>query len=119
MITVLKRGPGRQSETPGRRKRDMNRRALSLAVCVGLILVLLASSVYIISEADHDCCGENCGICAHIAGAVALLKSMARLCVILPAVLAALHSARVFLHHSAAAKRCAPTLVRLKVRLDS
>ena len=57
----------------------MNRRVLAGFVCAGLILALLASSLFIFVEADHDCSGESCGVCAHLAEVRAFLRSMARL----------------------------------------
>ena len=97
----------------------MNRRVLSLLVCAGLILALLASSLFIIVEADHDCLGEGCGICEHMAEVQALLRGMAHLGIAVLTVHAFLRLARPLLHIGAAADHCPLSLVCLKVRLDN
>ena len=97
----------------------MNRRVLAGFVCAGLILALLASSLFIFVEADHDCSGENCGVCGHLAEVRAFLRGMARLGIAALTVAAFLHLARPLLHIAAAAIHCFPSLVCLKVRLDN
>ena len=97
----------------------MNRRVLAGFVCAGLILALLASSLFIIVEADHDCLGEDCGICGHMAEVRALLRGMAHLGIAMLTVAAFLHLDRPLLHIGAAADHCPPSLVCLKVRLDN
>ena len=97
----------------------MNRRIPALLVCAGLILALLASSLFIIVEADHDCPGEDCGVCGHMAEVQALLRGMAHLGIAVLTVAAFLHLARPLLHIGAAADHCSPSLVCLKVRLDN
>ena len=41
-------------------------RALALLLSAALLLVLLASTAFVVSHADHDCCGDNCLICEQI-----------------------------------------------------
>ena len=56
----------------------MNRKqAGALLLCIGLILALSASVVFIAHEADHDCCGEDCPVCRMIAVHIRLLHSLA------------------------------------------
>jgi len=38
----------------------------TLLLCIGMVLVLLVSSAYIVREADHDCIGEGCHTCETI-----------------------------------------------------
>ena len=97
----------------------MNRRVLAGFVCAGLILALLASSLFIFVEADHDCPGESCGICGHLAEVQAFLRGMARLGIAALTVAAFLRLALPLLHISAAADHVFPSLVCLKVRLDN
>ena len=40
-----------------------------------ILLVLLFSAAFIAAEADHDCAGENCPICAQIAVCQNILKT--------------------------------------------
>ena len=97
----------------------MNRRISALLVCAGLILALLASSLFIFVEADHDCPGEDCGVCEHMAEVQALLRGMAHLGIAVLTVAAFLRLARPLLHIGASADHCPPSLVCLKVRLDN
>ncbi len=43
------------------------KRSGALMLCLGLLLILMVSSAFILTEADHDCCGEACPICAAVA----------------------------------------------------
>ena len=97
----------------------MNKRVLAGFVCAGLILALLASSLFIFVEADHDCLGESCGVCAHLAEVRAFLRGMARLGIAALTVSAFMRRARPLLHIGAAANHGFPSLVCLKVRLDN
>ena len=97
----------------------MNRRIFALLVCAGLILALLASSLFIIVEADHDCPGEGCGVCEHMVEVRALLRGMAHLGIAVLTVAAFLRLACPLLHIGASADHCPPSLVCLKVRLDN
>ena len=97
----------------------MNRRVLAGFVCAGLILALLASSLFIFVEADHDCPGESCGVCAHLAEVRAFLRGMARVGIAALTVALFLRLARPLLHIGTAADHGFPSLVCLKVRLDN
>ena len=48
----------------------------ALLLCAGFILVLAVSSAFLIHEADHDCCGEDCPICRTIAMTTALMRAL-------------------------------------------
>ena len=66
----------------------------ALLLCAGFILVLAVSSAFLIHEADHDCCGEDCPICRTIAMTGMLMRVLfviasAWLLFSLPAVLSA------------------------------
>lgn len=96
----------------------MKKRFGAWAICIGMILALLTASLYLIVEAHHDCTGEDCDICGHMAESEALLKSLAQPGVAFPALLAVLVCLRV-LHYAHVAVNCrAKTLVSLKVRLN-
>ena len=48
------------------------------AILAGMIaVVILSSSLYIAAEADHDCRGEDCVICAQIAACENTLRELA------------------------------------------
>ena len=47
----------------------------ALLLCVGMALVLLISSAYIVHEADHDCIGEGCHTCKTIEQLTGLIRS--------------------------------------------
>ena len=48
----------------------------ALLLCVGFVLVLAVSSAFLIHEADHDCCGEDCPICRTIAMTGMLMRAL-------------------------------------------
>ncbi len=89
--------------------------ASALALLVAIIM--LFSVLYIALEADHDCCGEGCAICAHIRACDDLLRNL---------LAAAVLSAPVWclyalIHVFADIDHCAVhplTLISLKVKLS-
>ncbi len=67
-----------------------NKRAfMTVAIIAGILLlsVSLFSAFYVTSEANHDCCGEGCPICAHIDQCTSILRSAGDGSAILGAVL--------------------------------
>ena len=68
----------------GERTVNARKRGNALLLCIGLVLVLFVSSAFLIQEADHDCCGEDCPICRTIAMTTALMQA---LCLIATALL--------------------------------
>lgn len=48
--------------------------AAALALLVAFLM--LFSVVYIALEADHDCCGEGCAVCAQIQACEDLLRNL-------------------------------------------
>ena len=55
---------------------NARKRGNALLLCIGLVLVLLVSSAFLIQEADHDCCGEDCPICRTIAMTGMLMRAL-------------------------------------------
>ena len=51
------------------------KKRIAAFLAVTILLVLLFSAAFIATEADHDCAGENCPICAQIAVCQNLLKT--------------------------------------------
>ena len=45
-------------------------------LAVLLALVMLFSAAYIALEADHDCCGEDCAVCALLRACEDLLRNL-------------------------------------------
>jgi hypothetical protein len=74
--------------------RNRWKRHIALAVSACFILATLLSLTYIAVEADHNCTGEHCSICAHIQSAQQTLKRLgagvAASAVLLPALAAVL-----------------------------
>lgn len=94
------------------------KRRIALFLCLGLILALLASSVYIIHEANHDCAGEDCPICQMIAVNLSVLRLSVISALVLTAIRALLN---LFNSHHKAEQSAFPlpgTLVSLKIRLN-
>lgn len=91
---------------------------LSSVLALLLALVMLLSVLYIALEADHDCCGEDCAICALLRACEDLLRNLLAAALLLSAV-------RCFcaLFRTAAEPCCRPerplTLISLKVKLSN
>ncbi|ENZ05313.1 hypothetical protein [Enterocloster clostridioformis] len=51
-------------------------KTLAFLTCATFILVALFSILFIVEEADHDCTGENCPVCACIHQAEQTLKQL-------------------------------------------
>ena len=51
------------------------KKRIAAFLAVTILLVLLFSAAFIAAEADHDCAGENCLICAQIAVCQNILKT--------------------------------------------
>ena len=87
-------------------------------LCAGFILVLLVSSAFLIHEADHDCCGEDCPVCR----TMAVISSLVRVfCVIAAAwLLSALSGACASVRNTSdsADRAVSATPVRLKIRMN-
>lgn len=45
-------------------------------LCLAVLLALVFSAFYIAAEADHDCPGESCEVCRHIAQCEKLLRTL-------------------------------------------
>ena len=92
-------------------------KCLASALAVLLALVMLFSVVYIALEADHDCCGEDCAICAQIQACEDLLRNLLTVAVFAAAARCYFALVCVF-----AGKECCcvhlHTLIALKVKLS-
>ncbi len=53
------------------------RRWLAVLFAVLFVFTMLSSELYIALEADHDCAGENCSVCAQIGVCHFVLKLLA------------------------------------------
>lgn len=51
-------------------------RAVACIVCAAYLLVTLCSVLFIAKEADHDCAGADCSVCARIAEAANELEKL-------------------------------------------
>lgn len=51
-------------------------RTLALLICVTFFIVTLFSVLFVVAEADHDCIGEDCPVCACIHHAEQTLKQL-------------------------------------------
>jgi hypothetical protein len=52
------------------------RKLISVAVCVMVLFALLMSYFFVATELHHDCCGEDCPICATIDICVNTIKQL-------------------------------------------
>lgn len=44
--------------------------------CAAFVLITLCSLLFIVKEADHDCTGKDCPVCAQISEAEHILKKL-------------------------------------------
>ena len=54
------------------------KRILSACAAVLLATVLLCSVLFIAAEADHDCIGDNCPVCAQMELCSSILKTISK-----------------------------------------
>ena len=97
---------------------NARKRGYALLFCIGLMLVLFVSSAFLIQEADHDCCGEDCPICRTIALTTAQMRILCLIAAagLLWSVLAAASSA--FRHPVSVCFRREDTPVSRKTRIN-
>ncbi len=93
-------------------------RIIALLLALAVAFVMLFSAIYIVAEADHDCTGIHCSICAHIQVCKTNLKNLstALTIIVLNLVLAAvlcLYMVQIRTFSSLT------TLVSLKVKLSN
>lgn len=94
------------------------KRIHALLLCIGFILVLSVSSAFLIHEADHDCCGEDCPVCQTIAMTTALLRVLCL--IVFAALLFAVSTALSALRAPEGNRRhAAGTPVSWKIRLNN
>ncbi len=79
--------------------------------------IMLFSVLFIAMEADHDCCGEGCAICAQIQACEDLLRNLLSIAALVVAAWCLYALIRVFVD-----TECCPlyrhTLIVLKVKLS-
>ena len=94
------------------------RRVSALILCVGLVLILAVSTVFIAHEADHDCCGEDCPICRAIAVNIRMLRTLGLALLALLSIFFLQHRQAVHYRQDRNNGIFSGTLVSWKVRLD-
>lgn len=91
---------------------------LAVFLSVLMISVMLLAALYVVSETNHDCCGDGCPICTHIDQCKAVLRnagegtaalSIAILLAVIVSELFIMADRIVFL----------PTLITQKIRLNN
>ena len=91
---------------------------LSAVLTVLLALVMLFSVVYIALESEHDCCGEDCMICAQLRACEELLQNLLLTTALLSA--AVCFCARICIIAHTDLRFAHPhTLIALKVKLSN
>ena len=91
--------------------------ASSLLLC--FFIVYLSVSIFIIAQANHDCIGDGCPICARLHNAQELLEQVGKTTFIISAVAVGLFATftdRKKLHFFSP---YSPTLVSVKTRLNN
>ena len=91
-------------------------RILAGVLAVAVLLALLLSAFYLAAEADHDCTGDDCPVCALLHQCEHLLRGYAAVAVA-AAVLAAVLQLRAAADFACGVRR--PTPVSVRVRLNN
>ncbi len=86
-------------------------------IALMVLLFVLSSALYIVVEADHDCAGEDCQICACIEQCEQVIRHIGESLAVLTAVLIPVISAVVAVAFAARFVPCA-TPVSQKVRIN-
>lgn len=92
------------------------KRIFVLLLIAAVCFAVLFSAFYIASEADHDCIGDNCTVCARLCACENLLGSLGLASVAAASVIAAV----CFMLHvaeNASKACCSRTLISLNVEL--
>ena len=96
----------------------MNKPKRIASVLVLLVAFLMLFSVLFIAlEADHDCCGDGCAVCAQIQVCEDLLRSLTTVCVLAAAAWCLYTLSRVFADTDCCSVH-PHTLIALKVKLS-
>ena len=93
-------------------------RSRALALCICLLFILIASSLSVIHEADHNCIGENCPVCEHILMVIRLVRDVSLIVLFLAALILFTAGPRRFYDSASTHSLLYATPVRLKVRLN-
>ena len=93
-------------------------RTLAMAFACFLALVLLFSVFIIVMEAEHDCCGEGCVICAVLSACENLLHQLPAIRFAI-AIAALIGSAGILAPYQRINNGCSFTLITLKVKLSN
>lgn len=100
------------------KRRNKNKRIYAAALCVCIAAFLVLSFAYEIKEANHDCIGHDCPICAHIQSVENSRQQLSLAVVAFGASLALLiHAITMVLSHVVHFCACSP--VQLKVKLNN
>ena len=91
---------------------------IAIVLCGLMVVIILFSAFYVVSEAGHDCCGDCCPICVQIDQCNALLRSAGEgTAALITAFMLALAVSIVLI--SSAKNVFLPTLVTQNVRMNN
>ena len=68
----------RMSQTNNKNCGQFKRKLAALSLLLCLVIASLLATVFIIAQADHDCAGEDCSVCALIHNAQNLLNRIGK-----------------------------------------
>jgi hypothetical protein len=95
------------------------KRLIALLLLLCFFIVSLSATIFIIAQANHNCIGDGCPICAQLHNAHKLLEQAGKTTIIMSAVAVGLFTAfttRKGLHFF---RLYSPTLVSVKTRLNN
>ncbi len=91
----------------------------ALLLCVGMALILLFSSAYIVREADHDCAGEGCHTCETIERLTGFIRGFGMALLVLLAAVFLLTLSQACRFPARESLPACGTLVSWKIRLNN
>lgn len=92
-------------------------RILSWIVLLGFCFVILGSSFFIVSHADHDCTGSSCSVCMELSACSRTISSLGTAVTVSLPLITLLCTAAVFTYTVMRARTAHTTLISLKVEL--
>lgn len=95
-----------------------HKKTIAKLVCILFIAAIFLSMIYIVKEANHDCIGDHCPICAHIQIAERTIGELGTAVILLAHVGAAVAILAVIIFHFTG-ETVPLTLVAQNVRMNN
>ena len=91
------------------------RRIIAAVFAVLFAFAVVSSLMFIAHAAGHDCCGEDCPVCAALAAVCSSLKFLCAFVAVITAALASARAAAFAKRFSARLSAATPTALKVKL----